>query len=351
MEKNGTIENKTVEENFIKWNIPHPMQDYMVVVHCSTYNHGKYIEDALKGFVMQQTNFPFCAIVIDDGSTDDAPAIIRQYAEQYPDIIKPILLGENHMQHGKSRNPYFDEWHNVAKYIAMCEGDDYWTDPLKLQKQVDFLEEHEDVGLCYTDCDIYYEKNHTWQKSICKERIFDIIDSKNPFVGNYGYMGNATWLYRSETKNHFSPKNRRIDGALQLLYFFCSKSQIGYLPINSAVYRRHEGSASCFTDDQSLKDYNYSKDVFLTMLDYVGDFNDSESLKKQIFKSGLKELYLRALKNNDREIVELFTEHFEPILDLEFVNNLYLDAISARNSFSYKLGRTILKPFSWIKRS
>lgn len=139
---------KIIEENFIKWNIPRPQQNYMVVIYCSTYNHGMFVEDALKGFVMQQTSFPFCAIIVDDSSTDNAPEIICRYAEQYPEIIKPILLGENHYQNKKNKTPYIEDWFNSAKYIAKCEGDDYWTDPLKLQKQVDFLEEHEEYVMC-----------------------------------------------------------------------------------------------------------------------------------------------------------------------------------------------------------
>lgn len=140
-----------IQANIKKWNIPMPQQDYMVVVQCSTYNHEKYIEDALKGFVMQKTNFSFCALVTDDCSTDGTADIIKKYAAEYPDIIIPILLGENHMQHKKSRDPYIGPWHKRAKYFAICEGDDYWTDPMKLQKQVDFLEEHNEYGFVGTN--------------------------------------------------------------------------------------------------------------------------------------------------------------------------------------------------------
>ncbi len=143
-----------IQENIKKWNIPMPQQDYMVVIQCSTYNHEAYIEDAMKGFVMQITNFPFCALVTDDCSTDGTAEIIKRFAAKYPDIIIPILLGENHMQHKISRDPYLDPWHNRAKYIAICEGDDYWTDPYKLQKQVDFMERHLDCSMVFHNADI-----------------------------------------------------------------------------------------------------------------------------------------------------------------------------------------------------
>ena len=111
----------------------------LVAIHCLVYNHEPYLRDCLEGFVMQQTNFPFVAIVHDDASTDSSAAIIREYEEKYPDIIKPIYETENQYSKrngslGRIMNAAIDA--TGAKYVAMCEGDDYWTDPLKLQKQL-----------------------------------------------------------------------------------------------------------------------------------------------------------------------------------------------------------------------
>jgi len=133
----------------------------LVAIRCITYNHEPYIRDALEGFVMQKTNFPFVAIVHDDASTDNTAAIIREYAEKYPDIIKPIYETENQYSKwdgslGRIMDKACEE--TGAKYIAMCEGDDYWIDPLKLQKQVDFLESHPDYGMCYTKVKRYNQE-------------------------------------------------------------------------------------------------------------------------------------------------------------------------------------------------
>ncbi len=122
----------------------------MVAIKCFTYNHEPYIRQCLEGFVMQQTNFRFVALVVDDASTDHTADIIREYELKYPDIIKPIYLKENHYSQKKPKYPYIQKWFDVAKYIATCEGDDYWTDPLKLQKQVDFLEANPDYGIVCT---------------------------------------------------------------------------------------------------------------------------------------------------------------------------------------------------------
>lgn len=122
--------------------------DIMVSIICNTYNHELYIKDALESFVNQKTNFKFEVLVHDDASTDKTADIIREYEEKYPEIIKPIYQTEN--QHSKPggniRNRQLDR--AEGKYIALCEGDDYWTDENKLQRQVDFLENNPEYSLC-----------------------------------------------------------------------------------------------------------------------------------------------------------------------------------------------------------
>lgn len=122
----------------------------MVTIRCITYNHEPYIRQCLEGFVMQKTNFRFEAVVHDDASTDGTANIIREYAEKYPDIIKPIYETENqYSKHDGSLTRIMNEACK-GKYIAMCEGDDYWIDPYKLQKQVDILEKDKNISLVYT---------------------------------------------------------------------------------------------------------------------------------------------------------------------------------------------------------
>ena len=108
----------------------------LVSIRCAVYNHEPFLRQCLDGFVMQKTNFAFEAIVHDDASTDNSAAIIREYAEKFPDIIKPIYETEN--QYSKkdgSLTRIMDAAISPSsKYIAICEGDDYWIDPLKLQK-------------------------------------------------------------------------------------------------------------------------------------------------------------------------------------------------------------------------
>ncbi|MBD5584685.1 MAG: glycosyltransferase family 2 protein [Clostridia bacterium] len=124
----------------------------LVVIRCCTYNHEHYIREALEGFIKQETTFRFVAIIHDDASTDGTAEIIKQYAAKYPSIIYPILESENQYSKndGSIRRIMNDACLSTgAKYIAICEGDDYWTDPTKLQRQVEIMEKYPDVMLCF----------------------------------------------------------------------------------------------------------------------------------------------------------------------------------------------------------
>lgn len=123
-------------------------EQIMVSVVCNAFNHGKYIKDTLEGFVTQKTNFPFEVLVHDDASTDNTADIIREYEAKYPELIKPICQTENQYSQKININRTYQIPRIKGKYVALCEGDDYWTDPLKLQKQVDFMEANPDCTMC-----------------------------------------------------------------------------------------------------------------------------------------------------------------------------------------------------------
>lgn len=124
------------------------MDKPLVTVICITYNHAPYIRDALEGFLAQQTRFPVEILVHDDASTDGTADIVRDYAQRYPDRIHPIFQQENQFSKGVSPVPTFCFPLVRGKYVALCEGDDHWTDPAKLQRQVEALEKHPEADLC-----------------------------------------------------------------------------------------------------------------------------------------------------------------------------------------------------------
>lgn len=120
----------------------------MVSVFCTAYNHEPYIAQALESFLAQETDFPIEVIVTDDASTDGTTAIIQQYAEKYPDVIRFFHQETNRFSVGGNLYEEIMYPNARGKYVAYCEGDDYWSDPHKLRRQVDFLETHPDFSAC-----------------------------------------------------------------------------------------------------------------------------------------------------------------------------------------------------------
>lgn len=131
----------------------------MVSVCCLVYNHEPFLRECFDGFVMQKTNFPIEILVHDDASTDHSADIIREYTSKYPHLFKPIYQTENQYSKGVPITAKYQFPRAKGKYIAMCEGDDYRTDPLKLQKQVDFMEKHNDYVLSFHNAINMYKEN------------------------------------------------------------------------------------------------------------------------------------------------------------------------------------------------
>ncbi len=131
-------------------------QEVLVSVCCLTYNHEEYLRDTLEGFLMQKVSFPIEILINDDASTDGTAAIVREYAQKYPDLIRPFFQPVNLYSQGKDLCLEVLYPNARGKYIALCEGDDYWTDPDKLQLQVDFLEAHPEYSACVHDTMLHH---------------------------------------------------------------------------------------------------------------------------------------------------------------------------------------------------
>lgn len=218
----------------------------LVSISCITYNHEKYIRDALEGFVMQKTNFKFEAIVHDDASTDNTAAIIREYAEKYPDIIKPIFETEN--QYSK-HDGSLAQIMNAAckgKYMALCEGDDYWTDPYKLQKQVDFMENHPEYSMVFHNAQVLHQETLTFEES------FSNIEDRD-YTGLEIYKSwsvpTASVLLRREIYSSAiylkAKKNKKFIYGDIILFLSCAHyGKLRGMKTTMSVYRRHEGGVS-----------------------------------------------------------------------------------------------------------
>lgn len=223
----------------------------LVVIQCFTYNQESFISYALDGFVMQKTDFTFVAIVHDDASTDNTTQIVREYAEKYPDIILPIFEHKNQYSKG-------DGSHNKimnaaciatgAKYIAMCEGDDYWIDPLKLQKQVDFLETHPDYGLVHTNFKIYHQNSGEVESNGSK--IYHIVNGyvfesllKGCFIRTATVMSRAELMLNIENIN-----NNMFSGDIFYFLEIARHSKFYFFEEETTIYRHLNNSASHIPD-------------------------------------------------------------------------------------------------------
>ncbi|MER2036789.1 MAG: glycosyltransferase [Solibacillus sp.] len=159
--------------------------DIMVSIDCITYNHEKYIADAIESFLMQKTNFKIEILIHDDSSTDGTSEIIKKYEQLYPNIIKPIYQKENQHSKGINVTIKYQLPRARGKYIAVCEGDDYWIDPYKLQKQVDYLEKNKNCSLCFHNAEVIDVANGN---KIVKKHI-----PWAPFNEKYYYQKNAKY--------------------------------------------------------------------------------------------------------------------------------------------------------------
>ena len=219
----------------------------LVAIYCLVYNHEPYLRDCFEGFVMQKTNFRFMAIVHEDCSTDNSAAIIREYEEKYPDLFCPIYETENQY---KKHDGSIDKQMNKmivsygAKYVAICEGDDYWTDPHKLQKQVEFLEAHPEYSVCWHRCKRWIVKNNTYIDDECS-KLFSLdkkgVDIDVATYFSHWYTQPLTMVYRRDSLDLDWSRKFKFFRDMHLMYNLLQHGK-GYLfSFVGGVYTMHDG--------------------------------------------------------------------------------------------------------------
>lgn len=197
-----------------------------------TYNQEKYVEEALKSFVMQDADFRFEVIVADDKSTDKTQSIIGKYAKEYPDIIKPILRKENL---GPQKN-FLDALHaSRGEYIALCEGDDFWTDPAKLQKQAKFLDDNPGYALCFHPVRVFFEDKSKPDYTFPDPKQHAEFTTFELLKGNFIQTNSV--MYRRQDYTKLPDDVLPFDWFLHLYHARAGK--IGFLDESMSAYRRH----------------------------------------------------------------------------------------------------------------
>ena len=216
----------------------------MVSIVYITYNHEKYISQALEGFLNQKTTFPIEIIIHDDASTDRTPDIIINYASRYPTLITPILQNENQYSQGKIITEKLI-MQAKGKYIAFCEGDDYWTDPNKLQEQVDILERNIDL-VASTHNEIVVRENGTpWPKSYQisyrehHNRILDrkMLNYKCKFAHTASIVVRRDIFTGLDGEAWEAYKNVRANGDMKWAALMASQGNVYHIAKDMACYR------------------------------------------------------------------------------------------------------------------
>lgn len=246
-----------------------------VSVWMTTFNHESFISTAIESVLMQQTSFRIELVIGEDCSTDRTREILLNYKKRYPELIVLVLAVKNQ---GMMRNAINTSLKCTGEYIAILEGDDYWTDPLKLQKQVEFLDSNQDYGLVWTDVDFYSQSTGNFKRAVFKNNMLPVVTSFKETLINKPFFAPPTWLFRRE----FLPTGIEdyCDGtfAMVLDMFACSK--IKFMNVVTATYRQLEESAS--HSKNLLKRYNFLNGVYRIQKEYVKKYNVSEEIGAEI---------------------------------------------------------------------
>lgn len=225
--------------------VPNPM----VSIRTSTYNHGPYIRQCIEGVLMQKTTFSFEYIIGEDCSTDETREIVLEYSKKYPNIIRVVTADYNV---GSKANGRRCIQRCRGKYMAICEGDDYWIDPLKLQKQFEFLEQNEEYSMCFHRCKEIFD-------GINKEKAFLHLESRE-YTGfdilKKWSIPTASVLFRNYGDYLCQNCNGIFYGDIFLFLLLAEKGKLYCLPDIMSVYRRNlNGVTSLPYNTQLLYSY------------------------------------------------------------------------------------------------
>lgn len=277
------------------------MHEVKVSVICNAYNHEKFIKDALDSFLMQKTNFKYEVLIHDDASTDNTANIIREYEKAYPDIIKPIYQTENQYSKGVNITVAYHLPRLKGKYIALCEGDDYWTDSSKLQKQFDALESHTGIDIC---AHAVIEVKAATKKVIDKiapSNKKTIFTTQEIINGGGGFVATNSLFYRRELLEN-QPEFRKycpLDYSLQI--HGSLRGGMLYLPDIMSAYRFMVPNSWTARIRDNIEYRLQQTNKIIKMLDLLDDETNN------IYHSIIKKAQCR-LKFDDYEAANLFKE-------------------------------------------
>lgn len=249
--------------------------EIMVSIICTVFNHERYLEKTLQGFLMQKTSFPFEIIIHDDASTDQSAEVIQKYAKQYPELIRPIYQTENQYSKGIPFEHEFIYPQARGKYFAWCEGDDYWTDEKKLEIQVQYMEGHPNCVLIAHSGQLCYEDGVLMDEIFRPFTESKIVPMEE--ITSRWLFPTASILYRAELRREVIPFTKDSPcGDVPLVLYAGLHGNVYYLDRPMCVYRR--GAAASLTNEWK-KDIGKSISVnkrFIGMLDQFDTYTGNQ---------------------------------------------------------------------------
>ena len=307
----------------------------LVSILCMTYNHKDYIKQCLDGFIMQKTNFNFIAYVGDDCSTDGTTEIIKEYEQKYPHIIKGIY----HTSNTGGEGNFFDIANACkSKYVAWCDGDDYWIDEYKLQKQVDFLESNPDYAICSHLCKVVSEVSPPPQPIkdvICKEQdiTLDMMFYNNHITSNSVMY---RWEFNNKSIEKYFPKDIHPgDWYLHLLH--AKQGKIKIFPDIMSCYRVHFGGIdSTLSFEKKVLKYGLKMINFFDCA-YKNITDSSQEYFQNILISSLNLIIDTYVENNKmKELQSVCKKYPKYITEILLIRNSKLNDEINKSKKKYK---------------
>lgn len=331
---------------------PSICKDPKVSVMVLVYNHEPYLRKCLDGILMQDIDFPYEIVIGEDCSTDGSREICLEYQKNFPHIIRLILQDNNKGLIGN----YNDICSCLrGEFEACVAGDDYWISKDKIRRQVDFLESHYDIGLCYTNVVICDDIGNENKEPIIK---FDFMPKNfEEQLFKTCYMGPSTWVYRGDIRRKICEQQDWFtDESLATALDFLHESKMYFLDIITTVYRVHAGSLAAQIDP--IKRWKYELGIFNMQLYYSKKYKCDHEIVNKLYLQEYVNKLISAIEANDQNFVcDMLTYYRSQGMEMKwfvekckayvmFRNQYYM----IRNSKAYKIGTFFVKPIKFVRK-
>ncbi len=313
------------------------MSKILVSIVCTNYNKGDWIAEAIESFLCQKANFEYEILLIDDKSTDHSPEIIKKYAKKYPKRIRAF--------YNKKNLGITKTWIKICKeaegrYIARCDGDDYWIDDKKLQKQVNLLKKNKDSLWCCTDYDIINTKGEITHHSAVESNYINRPESYAEMLATKGFTMSSTWLVDAKLLRKINTEINAsaIDDTFNIQLDLFNRTELSYLPEATVMYRVSEGSDSRPSNKEMM--ISRHKKLLETQLEYLKKYKNVDAAS--ILEFTLKRDMVHEVNAIERrQIIQQQQENI--VQQRDQIKNLEETIRVITKSRSYKLAALIKK--------